>query len=188
MKAETDKLRETLVDQLSSFEDKLESKTDPVTILAEIQRAIDMLLGENFESESKILEVLQERYGSGDLRKETFELVRSIIDRSVTEQVVTSPLRSAKNDTEYDQTLVLDYGGSDRAAGPEPMDSTVVIPREAVALKPPRSDQSVQVGSVLRDRFMLQERVSGGSMGVVYKALDRRLAAHHPKSNQQRIS
>jgi serine/threonine protein kinase len=176
MKAETDKLRETLVDQLSSFEDKLESKTDPVTILAEIQRAIDMLLGENFESESQIREVLQERYGSGDLRKETFELVRSIIDRSVTEQVVTSPLRSAKNDTKYDQTLVLDYGGSDSAAGPEPLESTVVIPRDAVALKPPKSDQAVQVGSVLRDRFMLQERVSGGSMGVVYKALDRRLA------------
>jgi serine/threonine protein kinase len=34
----------------------------------------------------------------------------------------------------------------------------------------------VQAGSVLRDRFMLQKKVSGGSMGVVYKALDRRLA------------
>jgi hypothetical protein len=34
----------------------------------------------------------------------------------------------------------------------------------------------VQVGSVLRDRFLLKEQVSGGSMGVVYKALDRRLA------------
>ncbi|MCH5374274.1 MAG: protein kinase, partial [Planctomycetes bacterium] len=28
----------------------------------------------------------------------------------------------------------------------------------------------------LRDRYLLQEKVSGGSMGVVYKALDRRLA------------
>ena len=33
-----------------------------------------------------------------------------------------------------------------------------------------------QVGSILRDRFLLQEKISGGSMGVVYKALDRRLA------------
>ncbi len=29
---------------------------------------------------------------------------------------------------------------------------------------------------MLRDRFLLQEKVSGGSMGTVYKALDRRLA------------
>ena len=32
------------------------------------------------------------------------------------------------------------------------------------------------MGSLLRDRFMLQEKISGGSMGVVYKAMDRRLA------------
>ncbi|MEJ2086480.1 MAG: protein kinase, partial [Acidobacteriota bacterium] len=42
--------------------------------------------------------------------------------------------------------------------------------------EPEDADDRVQVGSVLRDRFVLQERVSGGSMGVVYKALDRRLA------------
>lgn len=38
------------------------------------------------------------------------------------------------------------------------------------------ADEQLQVGSVLRDRFLLQEELTGGSMGVVYKALDRRLA------------
>jgi serine/threonine protein kinase len=37
-------------------------------------------------------------------------------------------------------------------------------------------DDRVKVGTVLRDRFMLQTEIAGGSMGVVYKALDRRLA------------
>ena len=38
------------------------------------------------------------------------------------------------------------------------------------------AESRVQVGSLLRDRFLLQEKISGGSMGVVYKAMDRRLA------------
>lgn len=38
------------------------------------------------------------------------------------------------------------------------------------------TDDQLQVGSVLRDRFLLQEKLSGGSMGVVFKALDRRMA------------
>jgi len=41
---------------------------------------------------------------------------------------------------------------------------------------PTSADKNLQVGSVLRDRFLLKERVAGGSMGHVYRALDRRLA------------
>jgi len=55
------------------------------------------------------------------------------------------------------------------------MGSTMVIPT-GDTIKPDSADGRVQVGSVLRDRFMLQERLTGGSMGVVYKAMDRRLA------------
>ncbi|MDZ7643700.1 MAG: hypothetical protein U5K76_05335 [Woeseiaceae bacterium] len=51
---------------------------------------------------------------------------------------------------------------------------TTVIGKDDPAVNDP--DERLQPGSVLRDRFLLQERVAGGSMGVVYKALDRRLA------------
>ena len=40
MSADSDNLRNTLVDQLSSFEDKLENKADDVQMLAEIQDGI----------------------------------------------------------------------------------------------------------------------------------------------------
>jgi serine/threonine protein kinase len=59
--------------------------------------------------------------------------------------------------------------------GDDPFAKTTVLPPdEAVSAAEPGS--SLQVGSVLRDRFVLQARIAGGSMGVVYKALDRRLA------------
>ena len=52
--------------------------------------------------------------------------------------------------------------------------ATAVI--EDTIAPPAQVDRQVQVGSILRDRFVLLEKISGGSMGVVYKALDRRLA------------
>ena len=52
--------------------------------------------------------------------------------------------------------------------------TTTVIPHDALPFN--NTAMRVQVGSVLRDRFLLQAEVSGGSMGTVYKALDRRLA------------
>ena len=55
------------------------------------------------------------------------------------------------------------------------MSSTVVLPEDSAG-QPASADARVQPGSILRDRFMLQEQISGGAMGVVYKAMDRRLA------------
>lgn len=57
----------------------------------------------------------------------------------------------------------------------DPFTKTAILPQEA-RVRPRVSEERLQVGSVLRDRFMLQERVASGGMGVVYKALDRRLA------------
>ena len=42
-------------------------------------------------SEAEIRRVLQDRYEKGELRKETFQLVKSMLDRYVTEQAPTSP-------------------------------------------------------------------------------------------------
>ncbi|MCP5089814.1 MAG: protein kinase [Gammaproteobacteria bacterium] len=64
--------------------------------------------------------------------------------------------------------------GNNDAADEDAFGSTTVIPNDALPVV--TAESRVQVGSLLRDRFLLKERISGGSMGVVYKALDRRLA------------
>ena len=170
MSAESDKLRATFSDQLASFEDRLAGKEDEVQMLAEIREAIGRLLEASGGSEAEIRRVLQERFDAGALRKETFQLVKSMLDRYVTEQVPTS-----NNETRQAQANEAAATRSiDEPANDDPFGSTDVIATDVFEAEDP--DDRVQVGSVLRDRFVLQERVSGGSMGVVYKALDRRLA------------
>ncbi len=156
MSAESDNLRVTFSDQLASFDDRLAGKEDEVQMLADIREAIGRLLEASGGSEAEIRQELQDRFDSGALRKETFQLVKSMLDRYVTEQVPTSNVET------------------DAPANDDPFGSTDVIATDV--FEPDDADNRVQVGSVLRDRFVLQERVSGGSMGVVYKALDRRLA------------
>ena len=183
MSAESDKIRDSLVDQLSSFDSRLDSKSDDVAMLSEIQGGIGKLLSGNGSSEAEIRRVLQERYESGELRKETFQLVKSMLDKYVTEQAPTSPV--------LDDPMGRIEPGMDAKPGQkptprpapvdDPMSSTIVIPDTPLA-HPDSADDRVQIGSVLRDRFTLQERVSGGSMGVVYKALDRRLAEAESES------
>ena len=177
MSAESDKIRDSLVDQLSSFDSRLDSKSDDVAMLSEIQGGIGKLLSGNGSSEAEIRRVLQERYESGELRKETFQLVKSMLDKYVTEQAPTSPVLDdpmGRIEPSMD-TKPVPKPTPRPAPVDDPMSSTIVIPDTPLA-HPDSADDRVQIGSVLRDRFTLQERVSGGSMGVVYKALDRRLA------------
>jgi serine/threonine protein kinase len=173
MSAETENIRESLVDQLSSLESRLENRTDDVAMLADMQEGIGRLVGSNSSSEAEIRRILQQRFESGELRKETFQLVKSMLDRYVTEQTPTDSVgMRVKPAIEPRKETTLNKN-------PPPVDdamsSTIVIPT-ADTIRQDSADGRVQVGSVLRDRFMLQERLSGGSMGVVYKALDRRLA------------
>jgi serine/threonine protein kinase len=89
----------------------------------------------------------------------------------------------------HDQTLKIDssfpleletedktpiYPGPNPGEDDQEFINTAVI--EDNAKVSARTDDQLQVGSVIRDRFLLQEKLSGGSMGVVFKALDRRLA------------
>lgn len=179
MNAESDKIRDTFADRLASFEDQLEAKADDVEMLADIQDGIAGLLSSDGNSEAEIRRILQERYEAGSLRNETFQLVKSMLDRYVTERIPTSPVPPARR---IPSPSILDeIEASEDTAPDDQFSSTTVIPEDA---RPDSSPElNVQVGSLLRDRFLLQEKVSGGSMGVVFKALDRRLAeaeSDHP--------
>lgn len=164
MSADSKQIRDVLAGQLSDLDDSLGRTVDDVQMLADIQQGIGRLLDNDRDAEGDIRMVLQERYEQGDLRKETYQLVKSMLDRFVTERLPTSP-----------GNITFD---SIESAGDAPPDdafsSTAVLPADT--FEPATADDQVQVGSVLRDRFLLQKRISGGSMGVVYKALDRRLA------------
>ena len=203
MSAELDRFRQTLADQLSNIDDRLDGQADDLQLLAELQDGIGRLLGNGGGNEAEIRRVLQDRYDNGDLRKETFQLVKSMLDHFVTDktqvidrrpanadktqviqkepvaaektQVIDRPPDAADKTQVIDRESEVDFLVGDSEAGDDKMSSTVVLPM-AETIGPDDADGRVQVGSVLRDRFMLQERVSGGSMGVVYKALDRRLA------------
>lgn len=180
MSADTINVRDTFADQLASFDDKLHATTDDVDMLADIQEGLGRLLAGSGNTEGEIRKILQERYDAGDLRKETFQLVKSLLDRYVTENIPTSPtpdpiatqvIASPFPQTEPSPVV---YEASDEPQGDDAFGTTTIIPVDVFADTSP--DGRVQVGSLLRDRFLLQEKVSGGSMGVVYKALDRRLA------------
>jgi hypothetical protein len=77
MSAESKKISDTFVDQLDSFDDRLDASVDDVELLADIQKGIGSLLASSGSDEGEIRRVLLERYQTGSLRKETFELVNS---------------------------------------------------------------------------------------------------------------
>lgn len=150
-----DKLERTFTEQLAEFDGKLREQDDNAELLAEVHAAVTQLIAENGGRDDEIREILQKRYNGGKLRLETYTLVRNVLDRVVIESMPTMP-------DEVDEP------------GEDAWSRTTVI-------EPDRQDEEspherLQVGSVLRDRFLLQERIAGGSMGVVYKALDRRIA------------
>lgn len=175
MSAESENVRDTFADQLAGFDDKLKATADDVDLLADIQVEIGRLLATTGNSEAQIRKVLQERYEAGALRKETFQLVKSMLDRFVTENIATYPTPeelapvSNRKPPSINPQPIASEPATDDAFG-----ATTVIPSEFVFDK--SAEARVQVGSLLRDRFLLQEKISGGSMGVVYKAMDRRLA------------
>ena len=183
MSAESNKIRESLVHQLSDFEHRLEDKLDDVRLLADIQDGIGNLMGASGGNEAEIRRVLQERYESGNLRKETFQLVKSMLDRFVTEHVPTAGKAQTKTPPKPEPPIAPAYADSHvqtiAEAAQELSNAELRGLAKANAPEVPAAaaaDNRVQVGTVLRDRFMLQTRIAGGSMGVVYKALDRRLA------------
>lgn len=197
MNANSDKLEQTFSEQLTDFAERLQKQIADEELLDDIHGAIHDLLMANAEVEAEIRRILTAQHQAGNLRQETFELVKEMLDRMVTEDVETASERPASAETAapafettespneaaneapaIDSTKV---ATSDETIGSAPEDKsgdpfvdTAVL--EGISIDGQSSEDRLQVGSVLRDRFLLREKVSGGSMGVVYKALDRRLA------------
>jgi len=155
MSGMADNSLKSYAEQLSEFASELKGHIDDEAMLHEIHVAIKTLLSADGASESQIRSVLQQQFERGDLREESFQLVQKLIDNIVSEDVPTQP--NAQPNEEQD-----------------PFGATTVIP--AISFDKRAGGDQLQVGSVLRDRFMLTEQVAGGSMGTVYKAMDRRLA------------
>ena len=91
MSADSKNVSDTCVDKLASFDDRLHATANDVDMLADIQKGLGRLLAGSGNSEGEIRRILQERYAAGELRKETFQLVKSLLDRYVTENIPTSP-------------------------------------------------------------------------------------------------
>jgi serine/threonine protein kinase len=169
MGTEKDKIRNTFADQLERFDDMLQPEANDVDMLAEIQKGIGSLLASGVSSEAEIRLILQQRYDSGRLRKETFQQIKTILDRYAIERSPAAPV--PKESVPEPKNL----REPETSEGDDAFGSTTVIPTDLLPVAD-SADSRVQAGSILRDRFLLQEKISGGSMGVVYKALDRRLA------------
>lgn len=167
MNANSKQIRDVLDGRLSDLDGSAGAMGDGGKVLAELQQGLGRLIADDSNAEHSIRRVLKERLDRGQLRRETYELVQSMLDHYLYEDVPTIPGNIC-------------YGSDHppRLAGAGPDEDqhsqTTVLPNDTMT--PSNADDQVQVGSVLRDRFMLQRRVSGGSMGVVYQALDRRLA------------
>jgi serine/threonine protein kinase len=155
MSANLDSIEQSFSDQLTRFDSKIRTQEDNASLLNEIHASLTVLLAQSGDHDDGLREILQKRYNAGKLRLETYQLVRNVLDRVVIESMTTMPDAVDADDTDdsYRSTTVIEGAAPEKA----PQDH-------------------LQIGSLLRDRFLLQERVSGGSMGVVYKAHDRRLA------------
>lgn len=170
MSVEPDKTSPDYLEQLAKLESRIHGHPSDEALLAEVGATMRSLLTGNSENEELIRAMLQRQFAAGQLRKETYELVLNLVGKIVTEELARSPLPATASfgDEIFIRTAVIE----DQAQAQHEARSRV----EGQAQQAAVADKQLQVGSVLRDRFLLKEKVSEGSMGVVYKALDRRLA------------
>ena len=150
----------TYEEQLSELENRLRRHDSEEAMLGDVGLAMRTLLARNGESEAHIRQLLERQFEQGNLRPESYELVERLLGKIVAEEKDAASKAAAEpagEEVPYVDTEVLDD------------------PTEPSELDEIASPQ-LQVGSVLRDRFLLKEKIADGGMGTVYKAMDRRLA------------
>ena len=169
MSAKSDKLDQSHSQQLAEFAEQLQAQIADESLLDDIHKAIQDMLWDNESIEADIRRTLVEQHKAGKVRDETLELVHKMLDRMVTEQVETAPTEAAPA-----ETPPAPPAAPVTPKANDPFVDTTVL--EALSINEESAGDQLQVGSILRDRYLLQERIAGGSMGVVYKAMDRRMA------------
>ena len=157
MSAKADNPEGSYSEQLSEFDTQLRNRSDNTATIPDLTGTIKRLLLGNTDSESDIRGILHKRLQDGHIHDDTFRLVLGVLDGFVSEEVPTIPGVVPLSPGQQD-----DIDSSSIAAAP--------------STPPVLVDGQVPLGYVLRDRFQLEERIASGGMGVVYKALDRRLA------------
>ena len=141
--------------RLAEFENRLNSPANEEEMLGEVGVAMRHLLVEKEGSEARIRQILERQFDQGNLRRESYELVEKLLSKIAAESSMPDPAETIA-DEPYTRTAVIEQPGAD--------------PEELMV------SNQLQIGTVLRDRYLLKRNVSEGSMGIVYKALDRRLA------------
>ena len=175
MSAETNNDSSTYEEQLSDLESRLEGHQNDEALLAELGRAMRQLLSRNGDSEAHIREILERQFDQGNLRPESYELVQELLTRVASESGAESePPAETESGADEESTDYVD------TIAEEPYVQTMVIEQpgqDPVPVQaPPAPARQLQIGSVLRDRYLLKEQVAEGSAGTVFKALDRRSA------------
>ena len=159
--------------QLLSFESQLSETMSDASLRQDVFMAIRRLLQENEHGERDVRRLIMERFNSGQMRQETLMVLEKMLERVIADsaQPVAEPGDTVVLEPKTD---VADAMLSERANVPanDSLADADHPKRDAAAS---RKGQPMP-GTVLRERYLLQTRVSGGSMGVVFKALDRRLA------------
>jgi len=153
MSASSKNIPSTYAELLAAFDSRLGSHGDDERLLQEVEVAMKTLLSGGAGREADIRSVLRKRLADGKLRNESFQLVQNMLDQILGEHAAAATAANDEPDEFVITTVIPDDSGGSNTGG-----------------------NRLQVGSVLRDRFLLQEKVSGSSLGDVYKALDRRLA------------
>jgi serine/threonine protein kinase len=193
MSANADKKDSAYDRQLAELETSLRRHENDESMLGEVGLAIRNLLAGNGESEAHIRQLLEREHDEGRLRPETYELVERLLAKIVAEQPAqaaeVAPAHRAVDTVDFDPTVTdaveapapVQEHPQAREPAPAQQNETPYVdtevleePQEPVAPAPVQNQ--LQVGSVLRDRFLLKEVVSEGTMGAVYKAMDRRMA------------
>lgn len=177
MREKPDTLTQSYSEQLADFEDRLLGPLEDENVLAEIHASFKRLVDSDGDCETQIREILQNRFDAGELRSESVELVQKLLDQMTHEIPVLAETELFLVEDDLPATEE-DLAAEIEAAAVEVEPPPVAV--DPVAKADPRAYRSgngaPQSGTLIGGRFLLQQELTGGSMGTLFQAVDERLA------------